>query len=89
MEPATAVELFNKAPDYSVKFSVYTGEDDSTTEARIREKVTYEVENNKKKNSDIIHIKRSLKTRHLGIYQELEIRLKPREMAILCALHEN
>ena len=27
MEPATAVELFNKAPDHSVKFSVYTGED--------------------------------------------------------------
>ena len=49
LEPATAVELFNKAPDYSVKFSVCTGEDDSTTEARIREKVTYEVENNKKK----------------------------------------
>ena len=24
--------------------------------------------------------------RHLGFYQELEIRLKPREMAILCAL---
>ena len=87
MEPATAVELFNKAPDHSVKFSVYTGEDDSTTEARIREKVTCEVE--KRKNSDIIHIKRSLKTRHLGIYRELEIRLKPRKMVILCALHEN
>ena len=26
--------------------------------------------------------------RHLGFYQELEIRLKPQEMAILCALHE-
>ena len=25
---------------------------------------------------------------HLGFYQELEIRLKPREMKILCALHE-
>ena len=48
MEPATAIELFNKAPDHSVKFSVYTGEDDSTTEARIREKVTYEVGKKKK-----------------------------------------
>ena len=26
--------------------------------------------------------------RHLGFYQELEIRLKPREMVILCALQE-
>lgn len=58
MEPAAAVELFNRAPDQSVKFSVYTGDDDSTTEAPIREKVTYEVE----KNSDIIHMKRSLTT---------------------------
>ena len=26
--------------------------------------------------------------RHLGFYQELEIRLKPQEMVILCSLHE-
>ena len=26
--------------------------------------------------------------RHLGFYQELEIRLKQREIVILCALHE-
>ena len=26
--------------------------------------------------------------RHLGFYQELEIRIKPREIAIFCALHE-
>ena len=26
--------------------------------------------------------------RHLEFYQELEIRLKPREMVIFCALHE-
>ena len=26
--------------------------------------------------------------RHLGLYQELEIRLKPHEMVIFCALHE-
>ena len=26
--------------------------------------------------------------RHLGFCQELEIRLKPREMVIFCALHE-
>lgn len=40
MEPAAAVELFNNAPNQSVKFSVYTGDDDSTTEAHIRQKVT-------------------------------------------------
>ena len=65
MEPAAAVELFNRAPDQSVKFSVYTGDDDSTTEAHIREKVTYEVE----KNSDIIHMKRSLTTRLYNLSQ--------------------
>ena len=26
--------------------------------------------------------------RHLGVYQELEITLKPREIVIFCALHE-
>ena len=26
--------------------------------------------------------------RHLGFYQEVEMRLKPREMVIFCALHE-
>ena len=26
--------------------------------------------------------------RHLGFYQELAIRLKPREIVIFCALHE-
>jgi len=25
---------------------------------------------------------------HLGFYQELEIRLKPRQMVIFCTLHE-
>ena len=65
MEPAAAVELFNRAPDQSVKFSVYTGDDDSTTEEHMREKVTNEVE----KNSDIIHMKRSLTTRLYNLSQ--------------------
>ena len=26
--------------------------------------------------------------RHLGFYQQLEIRLKPQEIVIFCALHE-
>ena len=59
MEPAAAVELFNRAPNQSVKFSVYTGDDDSTTEAHVRQKVIYGVN----KFSDIIHMKRSLTTR--------------------------
>ena len=29
-----------------------------------------------------------LLSRHLGFYQELEIRLKPQEMVIFCALHK-
>ena len=46
MEPASGVELFVRAPDKSVKFSVYrvmmTHDDDD--EVHIREKVTYELE---------------------------------------------
>ena len=38
---------------------------------------TYDVTNNGRHLGD-----------HLGFYQELEIRLKPREMVILCALQE-
>ena len=59
MEPASAVEMFSNAPKQGVKFSMYTGDDNSTTEAHIREKVTYKVE----KFSDIVHMKRSLTTR--------------------------
>ena len=39
MEPDAAVELFSRAPTQGVKFSIYTGDDDSTTEAHIRQKV--------------------------------------------------
>ena len=33
MEPSAAVELFNNGPKHNVKYSTYTGDDDSTTEA--------------------------------------------------------
>ena len=59
MEPASAVEMFSNATKQNVKYSVYTGDDDSTTEAHIRQKVNYEVE----KLSDVVHMKRSLTTR--------------------------
>ena len=36
---------------------------------------------------DVINNGRHL-GRHLGFYQEVEIRLKPPEMVIFCALHE-
>lgn len=65
MEPDAAVELFNRAPTQGVKFSIYTGDDDSTTEAHIRQKVAYDVE----KCSDIIHMKRSLTTRLYNLGQ--------------------
>ena len=65
MEPTAAVVLFNNAPNHAVKFSSYTGDDDSTTEAHIREKVTYGVE----KFRDIVHIKRSLTTRLYNLSQ--------------------
>ena len=87
MEPAAAVELFNRAPNQSVKFSVYTGDDDSTTEAHVRQKVIYGVN----KFSDIIHMKRSLTTRLYNqskIWQLLPFIAKsdklPSEMFFLC-----
>ena len=61
MEPISAVELFKKAPQYGLKYSTYTGDDDSTTELYINQQVPYGVE----KFSDIIQIKRSLTT---GLY---------------------
>ena len=65
MELASAVEMFNNAIKQNVKYSVYTGDDDSTTEAHIRQKVNYEVE----KLSDVVHMKRSLTTRLYNLRQ--------------------
>lgn len=56
MEPDVAVDLFQRAVQSKVKYNVYTGDDDTTTQSHIREKVSYEVE----KQSDVIHTKRSL-----------------------------
>ena len=65
MEPDSAVQMFNKAPKQNVKYSIYTGDDDSTTEAHIQQKVSYGVE----KLSDIIHMKRSVTTRLYNLSQ--------------------
>ena len=65
MEPDAAVEMFNRAPTQGVKFSIYTGDDDSTTEAHIRQKVAYGFVTF----SDIIHMRRSLTTRLYNLSQ--------------------
>ena len=44
MEPVAAVDLFTRGQKSNVKLSVYTGDDDSTTAAYIRQKVPYTVE---------------------------------------------
>ena len=49
----------NNTSKHGIKYSTYTGDDDSTTECYIHQQVPYGVE----KFSDIIHIKRSLTTR--------------------------
>ena len=59
MERDVACELWSKAPQSGIKFSVYVGDDDSTTLATIKNNVPYGVE----KWSDIVHVKRSLNTR--------------------------
>ena len=59
MERDVACELWRKAPQSGVKFSIYVGDDDSTTLADIKNKVPYGVE----KWSDVGHAKKSLNTR--------------------------
>ncbi|XP_068701266.1 uncharacterized protein [Montipora foliosa] len=59
MERDVACELWSKAPKSGVKFSIYVGDDDSTTLADIKNKIPYGVE----KWSDIVHAKRSLNSR--------------------------
>lgn len=54
MEPLAAVELFNEVTKSNVKFSIYTGDDDSMTESHLKQKVPYGVE----KWSDTVHIKK-------------------------------
>ena len=56
MEPDVAVDLFQRAIKNGVKYNIYTGDDDATTQAHIRDKVSYNVE----KHSDTVHTKRSL-----------------------------
>ncbi len=65
MEPDSAVEMFNNALKENVKYTKYTGDDDSTTEAHIRQKVSHKVE----KLSDVVHTKRSLTTRLYNLSQ--------------------
>ena len=59
MKRDVASELWRKAPKSGVKFSIYVGDDDSTTHADIKNKVPSGVE----KLSDVVHAKRSLNTR--------------------------
>lgn len=65
MEPLVAVDLFTPSLKSNVKLSVYTGDDDSTTAAHIKQKVSYPVE----KWTDIVHAKRSLTTRLYNLAQ--------------------
>ena len=56
MEPQVGVKLFSEAPNDGVKYSVFIGDDDSSTIAKIREEVDYNVE----KWSDTTHATRTL-----------------------------
>ncbi|CAB4013574.1 Hypothetical predicted protein [Paramuricea clavata] len=70
MEPISAVEHFKNAPKHVIKYSTYTGDDDSTTELYTNQQVPYGVE----KFSDIIHIKRSLTTRLYNLSKMAQIK---------------
>lgn len=65
MEHASALEMFNNAPPKKVKYAFYTGDDHSTTEAHIRQKVSY----GGMECSHIIHMKKSLTTRLYNLSQ--------------------
>ena len=56
MEPEVGVRLFKDAPNHGVKYSVFIGDDDSSTIAKIHEEVAYSVE----KWSDSTHATRTL-----------------------------
>ena len=59
MEPGVACQLWKDAPSQNATFSVFVGDDDTTTQAHLHQNVPYGVE----KWSDVIHAKRSLTTR--------------------------
>ena len=65
MESSVACELWNKAPLSNTRYTIYVGDDDTTTLCQMQEKVPYGVE----KWSDITHAKRSLTTRLYNISQ--------------------
>ena len=44
MESSVAVQLFNEAPLQGMRFSTYVGDEDSTTESRLKALVEYEIE---------------------------------------------
>ena len=56
MEPEVGVRLFNDAPNYGVKYSVFIGDDDSSTIAKIHKEVGYNVEkwSDKRTNHEVI-----------------------------------
>ena len=56
MEHDVAVDLFRRAIKNGVKYGIYIGDDDATTQAHIRDEAPYKVE----KHSDTVHTKRSL-----------------------------
>lgn len=62
----------------NIKFSTYTGDDDSTTEAHIRQKVSYGVV----KMSDVVHTKRSLATRLY--HYKVRVRTYVFELLVFC-----
>lgn len=58
MEPSVACQLWKDAPLQNAKFSIFVGDDDTTTQAHLHQNVPYGID----KWSDVIHAKRSLTT---------------------------
>ena len=63
MERDVACELWSKASQSWVKFSIYVGNDDSTTLADLKSKVPY----------DVVHVKRSLNSKLFNLKDHLKV----------------
>ena len=59
MEPEIAVECFNDAPNYGIKYASYTGDEDTTTESHVKYRVSYDTT----KKTDKNHATRTLGSR--------------------------
>ena len=68
MESSVAIQLFNEASLQGMRFSTYVGDEDSTTDSRLKALVEYEIE----KWTDVNHSKRTLGSRLYSVKETVK-----------------